>query len=196
MTSIVRWSVDKVGRSRSWDTAGCGPRGTGRGAGRASPGQLGPRGGRAGSRRAWGRPEGGRLDALRHLGPWPPRASPGRAPRGGGRPRAGSPPPRHCVCDTSRPGPGCTGGTVACARGPHGVTGCPVPAPGTVGGGRAGYRARVASRALGGGVRLPAGLGLPAAPQRAVGAGGGSLAPAGESGLVLMLPLFQWEASV
>lgn len=197
MTSIVRWSVDKVGRSRSWDTAArCGPRGTGRGAGRASPGQLGPRGGRAGSRRAWGRPEGGRLDALRHLGPWPPRASPGRAPRGGGRPRAGSPPPRHRVCDTSRPGPGCTGGTVACARGPHGVTGCPVPAPGTVGGGGAGYRARVASRALGGGVRLPAGLGLPAAPQRAVGAGGGSLAPAGESGLVLMLPLFQWEASV
>lgn len=64
------------------------------------------------------------------------------------------------------------------------------------GGGGAGYRARVASRALGGGVRLPAGLGLPAAPQRAVGAGGGSLAPAGESGLVLMLPLFQWEASV
>lgn len=160
------------------------------------PGQLGPRGGRAGSRRAWGSPEGGRLDALRHLGPWPPRASPGRPPRGGGRPRAGSPPPRHRVCDTSRPGPGCTGGTVACARGPHGVTGCPVPAPGTVGGGGAGYRARVASRALGGGVRLPAGLGLPAAPQRAVGAGGGSLAPAGESELVLMLPLFQWEASV
>lgn len=63
-------------------------------------------------------------------------------------------------------------------------------------GGGAGYRARVASRALGGGARLPAGLGLPAAPQRAVGAGGGSLAPAGESGLVLMLPLFQWEASV
>lgn len=85
---------------------------------------------------------------------------------------------------------------MACARGPHGVTGCPVPAPGTVGGGGAGYRARVASRALGGGARLPAGLGLPAAPQRAVGAGGGSLAPAGESGLVLMLPLFQWEASV
>lgn len=137
MTSIVRWSVDKVGRRRSWDTAArCGPRGTGRGAGRASPGQLGPRGGRAGSRRAWGSPEGGRLDALRHLGPWPPRASPGRPPRGGGRPRAGSPPPRHRVCDTSRPGPGCTGGTVACARGPHGVTGCPVPAPGTVGGGR------------------------------------------------------------
>lgn len=197
MTSIVRWSVDKVGRSRSWDTAArCGPRGTGRGAGRASPGQLGPRGGRAGSRRAWGRLEGGAstLSAIWARGRPGRRRADLRVEEDGPGPAARRP---VTACVTRHgPGRGAQAGLWRVHVGRTVSPGARCPPLGPSGGGGAGYRARVASRALGGGVRLPAGLGLPAAPQRAVGAGGGSLAPAGESGLVLMLPLFQWEASV
>lgn len=104
--------------------------------------------------------------------------------------RAGSPLPRRGPA----PGARVDGGVCTRATRHHWAPGTH---PGTVGEG-AGCRASAVSGALGGGLSAPRpASGSPRPPARAIGAGGGPLAPAGVLGLGLMLPfLFQWEASV